>query len=359
MKKQMFRVVCLLGVFISLSGAWANAAELKKEYHEEFDANENTVLNLKNQYGNIDVRNWDQSKVKIDVQVEVKHSNDERAERMLDYIDVKFSSDGNSITAETVIDSKFNRSNNWNNGNDFEINYTVMMPASINLDLSNKYGHVIIEEVAGHADITLKYGKLTVSKLSRGNVKPLNTVSLGYASGSSIAECNWLKANIKYSSLDIEKAKAIVAYTSYMKLKIAEVSSVVIEGKYDGYTFGKISNLVVKSSYSGIKAEELSQKLEAETKYTNASIGYMPADFELINISTSYGTYKIGLDEDASYEMEGEASYGKIQYHDSGKISRIQENNSMTVYGKVGNASSPSAEVKVSTKYGNVKLNEE
>jgi hypothetical protein len=115
---------------------------------------------------------------------------------------------------------------------------------------------------------------------------------------------------------------------------------------------------VVKSSYSGIKAEELSQKLEAETKYTNATIGYMPADFEGINISTSYGTYKIGLDEKASYEMEGEASYGKIQYHDSGKVSRIQENNSMKVYGTVGPDPNPSAKVEVKARYGSIRLNE-
>ena len=67
MKNQMFRVGFLLGVFISLSGAWASAAELTKEYHEEFDADKNTVFKISNQYGNIDIRNWEQNTVKIDV----------------------------------------------------------------------------------------------------------------------------------------------------------------------------------------------------------------------------------------------------------------------------------------------------
>ncbi len=358
MKTKKYRVVFFIGVFLSLSGAWAYAEEISKEYHEEFDADKNTVLTLKNKYGNIDIQNWDKPSIKIDVKVTVKHSNREKAEKVLDYINVKFSSGTNSVSAETNIDERFSRSGNWKGGNDFEINYTVQMPADINLDLSNKYGHVLIDEVAGHAKIVLNYGKLTVDKLSRGNVKPLNTLNLAYASGSSITECSWLKANIKYSSLDIEKAKAFVGYTSYMKLSIDEVSSVVIEGKYDGYTFGTLSNLVVNTRYSSIKADVLSKKLEAETKYTNVTIGSMPADFEGINITSGYGTYRIGLDEEASFNLEGDASYAKIYYHEGGRVSRIQENNSMEVNGTVGPNLNPTAVVKITTRYGNVKLNE-
>ncbi len=356
MKVQKFKSIFLLGVFLSISGIWAQAEELTKEFHEEFNANENTELTLKNKYGSIDVQNWDSPKIKIDVIVVVKHSNADKANKLLSYIDVIFSSNGNTVKAETRIDEKFSRSGNCQNDNDFEINYTVQMPKEVNLNLYNKYGHVFIDEVAGHANIDVKYGKLTVNKLSRGNVKPLNTVNLAYASGSSITECNWLKANIKYSGLSIEKARAFVGCTSYMKLSIDEVSSVVIEGKYDGYTFGTLSNLVINTNYSDIKADVLDKKLETDTRYTNFTIKYMPASFEAINIDSKYGTYRIGIDENASYKLDGEAGYGKIFYHDTGSMSRIQENNSLKVYGNVGTAENPSAEVKVTTKYGNIKL---
>jgi hypothetical protein len=356
--KQKFKSILLLGVFLSLTGIWTYASELTKEFHEEFDANENTVLKLLNKYGNIDVQNWETQKIKIDVIVKVKHSNSERAERMLGYINVVFSSEGNTVKAETKIDDKFSRLSNWSNGNDFEINYTVQMPKTLDLDLYNKYGHVFIDEVEGHANIELKYGKLTVNKLGRGNDKPLNTVNLAYANGSSINECNWLKANIKYSGLDIEKAKAIVGYTSYMKLTVDEVSSVVLEGKYDVYTFGTISNLVMNASYSTVKADELSKKLEADTKYTNVTVKYVPPSFDGININTKYGTYRLGVDENASYNIDGEAGYSKIYYHDTGKVSKIQENTSMKVNGTVGSQTDPSAKVKIVTKYGNVKLRE-
>ena len=358
MKKQTFRSALLISVFLGLAGPWAHATELTKEFHEEYKADASTVLTLMNKYGNIDVQNWENPRIKIDVVVTVKHSNPERAEKMLSYINVAFSSSGNSVKAETQIDEKFSRSSNWSNGNDFEINYTVQMPAKINLDLFNKYGHVIIDEVDGLANIDLKYGKLTVNKLGRGDEKPLNTVNLAYANGSSITECSWLKANIKYSGLDIEKAKAIVAYTSYMKLNVGEVSSVVIEGKYDGYTFGNLANLVLNTSYSSVKINELSEKLEVQSRYTNVNVESVPAGFDEISIDSKYGTFRIGIDENASYKLDGEASYAKIYYHDTGKVSKIQENTSMKVNGNVGTQANPTAEVKVLTRYGNVKLDD-
>jgi hypothetical protein len=274
---------------------------------------------------------------------------------MLEDINVEFSTSGNTVEVETVIEERFSRSNRERNDG-FEINYSIQMPKDIDLELSNKYGHAFLDELSGHAQLDVKYGKLTVNKLYRGRQKPLNTVSLAYASGSSIAECNWLKANIKYSSLDIDKAKAFVGYTSYMKLSIDEASSVVIEGKYDSYNLGKLSNLVVKSNYSGISADELTKKLEADTRYSSCNIEYMPPTFESINVESSYGGYKIGLDREASYELDGEASYAKISYHESGRVSRIQESNSLKVSGRVGPDENSPATVKVRTRYASVRL---
>ncbi len=358
MKAKRFNAVLLLAVFLGSGPAVISAQEtLTKEYHEQYDTKEYSKLILYNKYGNIDVQNWEDPSIKIDVVIKVKHSNAEKAQRMLDDISVNFTTEGSAVKAETVFNDRFSRSSGGND-NEFEINYTVQMPKEMDLELSHKYGHAYIDEISGHALLDLKYGKLTVNKLNRGNEKPLNTVSLAYASGSEISECSWLKANIKYSSLDIEKAKAFVGYTSYMKLSIDEASSVVIEGKYDNYSFGKLSNLVVNSSYSGIEADELSKKLEADTKYTNCKIEYIPATFESINIESGYGGYKIGIDKDASYALEGEASYGKINYPDIGSVSRIQESNSMKVYGKVGKDENPSATVNVRVRYANVKLDD-
>ena len=355
MKTKIFNQILLLGIFLVLGPA-INAQEyLTKEYHEQYDTKAYSKLILYNKYGNVDINNWDRPSINIDVVIQVKHSNDERAQKMLDDISVVFSTAGGAVKAETVFSDRFNRMGGRSDG-DFEINYAVQMPKKMDLELSHKYGHTFIDEISGHAQLELKYGKLTVNRLTRGNEKPLNTVILGYASGSSINECSWLKADIKYSSLDIEKAQAFVGYTSYMKLKIEEASSVVIEGKYDTYSFGKLSNLVINSKYSNISVDELSDKLEAETRYSECKIEYMPPEFESINIDAKYGDIRIGIDKDASYQLDGQASYAKITFQDNDRVSRIQEGSSLKVYGRVGKAENPTATVKVNTGYCGVRL---
>jgi hypothetical protein len=357
MKAQKFKTAFLVCIILFVNSLIISAQqEVSKEFHEEYDASDQTSLLLDNKYGNIDIRDWDRQQVKIDVFVTVKHSNPERAQRLLDDIDVSFSSSGNQIKVVTEIDPRFSRNSQWGNGKAFEINYTVQMPKQVNLELYNKYGNVFISELTGEAQIDVSYGKLTANKLSRGNEKPLHTVNLAYSNGCSISECDWLKANIKYSRLTIDKATAIVSSSRYSKLFVEEASSVVIDGKYDGYEFGKLANLVIMTSYSGIQADEVSDKLELELGYTDTKIESMPASFESVNINSRYGTIRVGLDKNASYRLDGEAGYSKIYFHDTGKVSRIQENTSMKVSGTVGPAPNPLATVKVSTRYGNVRL---
>ena len=356
MRTLRFKAVILLGIFIGIGCVPLSARDtVNKEFHEEYDANDQTKLKLDNKYGNIDIRDWDRPKVMIDVIVTVENSSRDKAMKLLDFVNIKFTKSGNEIIVETVLDSKFSRSNQVN-GNDFEINYTVQMPKDVNLDLSNKYGHVFISELAGEALIDVKYGKLTANKLSRGNVKPLHTVNLAYSTGSSISECSWLKTNLKYSKLTIDQAKAIVVYSAYSKLNVDEASSIVVDGKYDDYELGNLDNLVINTAYSGLKVDELSDKLELISRYTGVRIEYMPESFESVNIDSKYGSVRIGINEMASYKLDGEAGYSKIYFHDTGNVSKIQENNSMKVNGIVGTGNNPSATVSVITKYGSVRL---
>ncbi|KPK80979.1 MAG: hypothetical protein AMS27_15920 [Bacteroides sp. SM23_62_1] len=356
MKAKRFNTLFLgLGILF-FSSQWMNAQnEVKKEFHEEFKADKNTILTVDNKYGDVDLKDWGNPAVKIDVVITVKNTNAEKAERLLSYIDVVISQEGNTISAKTVFDEKFSKSSSWRDDNDLNIDYTIQMPRDIELNLYNKYGNVFISEITGKATIGLKYGKLKANRIFRGDVKPLSEIDLGY-SDASIEECSWLKVNMKYSKLNLTKSTAVILLSKYSTFNMDEGSSVVIESKYDHYEFGDLSNLVVNTAYSGIKVNEVKEKLSCETSYTDCHVGYIPPAFESIDINTKYGGYRIGIDPNASYNLDGFAEYAKIQYHDAGNVSRIVENTSMKVFGTVGKNASPTANVKVLSKYGNIRL---
>lgn len=356
MKTKRFSLLfAVLAMFILVPLSLYAQNEQTKEYHEEFSADKNTILTVENKYGNVDMKDWENNSVKIDVIVTVSNSNSEKAERLLSYIDVVISQEGNEIIAKTVFDEKFSRSSNWRDDNDLSIDYTIQMPKDLAVNLNNKYGNIFISELTGKANIVLKYGKMKANKISRGDEKPLSAIDLGY-SDASIEESDWLKINMKYSKLDMTNTTAIVLLSKYSKLSIDDCSSLVIEGKYDTYDLGSLSNLVATCSYSGFKIEEVKEKLNLDTRYTDCTVEYVPPAFETIDIQTKYGGYRIGIDDNASYNLDGFAEYAKIQYHDTGNVSRITENTSTKVFGTVGNDPDPSASVKVVSKYGNVRL---
>ena len=355
MKKRKFKTIVLLSlVSVILIPPGFAQNEVTKEFHESFNADDNTRLVIDNKYGNIDIKDWDQNTVKIDVIVTVKHSNRDKAEKLLDYINVNIGEEGNEIKAITSFDDKFG--NLAGDNSDKSVNYTVQMPADISIAIANKYGDVFINKVTGHADVSVKYGNLKANKILYGDEKPLSQVNLKYSESSSIEEANWLKLDMKYAHLNIDNVKALVLLSGYSEVEVGGASSIVSEGGYDQYRFGKLDNFVTTTKYSNIKIEEISKKFDCTSKYSSVKIGYMPAGFESVTVDNKYGGFKIGIDDNASYKLEGEASYAKINYNETGRVNRISENNRMTVSGTVGNDSGTKSSVKIQTSYGSVYL---
>ncbi len=362
MKPQTFKKgFYLLLIFpLFLNQAVAQNNELTKEYHEEYGVTENTKLILDNKFGNVDIKDWDQEKINIDILVTVEHSNKTTAEKLLEYINVEFDQSGDEITVKTVFDDRFNRES-WSrgkNGKRFSIDYTVNLPKDLNLNLSNKYGDTFINELTGEALINVKYGNLKANKIIRGKVDPLSKVILKYGKGF-IEEADWLKLEVKYChKFELNKATALVVMSGYSKVYIDKASSIVVDSKYDNFTIGEINNFVAESGYTDYTFDQVNKKFSLISKYANCGVKTIPSTFEEIEIDSKYGNVKLGIDPGASYQLKGEAGYGKITFPSTGKVSRISSSHSMTVDGVVGTDSSPKATVRILTKYGSVYLNE-
>ena len=137
MKKLKFKIIALVPILalMLMPSAWAQN-EVTKEYHESYSADNSTKLVIENKYGNIDIKDWDQNQVKIDVIVTVKHSNSDKAARILDNIEVTIKESGSEIKAVTSIDDKFG---NFGNNTEISVDFSVQMPSDININIANKY----------------------------------------------------------------------------------------------------------------------------------------------------------------------------------------------------------------------------
>jgi hypothetical protein len=358
MKKTDYKPGTLLFISLFLLSFTLTAQEVTKEFHKEYKAGAATTLDISNRYGDVVIQSWDKDQIVIDVKVTVELPNKEKAEKLLSYIDVQFSEGDNLISAKTVIDEKFNFSGWGGDSKRFSIDYNIKMPVETALALSNKYGNTDIDELHGLVNLVVKYGNLTAGKLTRGNVKPISTLSVAYGKGE-IDETGWLDLNIRYcGNMTITKSQAILLDSRYSKLSIGSTSSIVGESKYDNIRIENINNLVLENGYTETKIGELTKKLTYDGSYGSFSIERVPAGFESLDVETRYMGVSLGISESANYNLEASVKYGGLKYNEDNfkNVKRIIENNSQEIEGIVGKGESPSAKVNVVASYGSVKL---
>jgi len=357
MKRLLLSGTVGIMLIVLFTGLSAQENQVSKNYHQEYPVSKNSSLLIENKYGSIDVKNWNENRITIDVVVKLDNHNKDKAKKQLEQIKIEFSQNGDEIKAITNFDDNFSSGHGWFNSDNREmtINYTVNMPASLDVTLKNKYGDIFINELTGKTEIYLKYGNLKANKILRSNSEPLAYLNMGYANGS-IEECSWLKMDLKYSKLNIEKSKALVIVSKYSKLMIEDCSSIVAESKYDEYKVEKLTNIVVTAGYTGFTFGEISRKIDANIRYGDFKVGKIPATFESIKIDNEYGGVRLAIDPDASYMINGHARYAKIVVPEEGKLSRIEENTSSTISGVVGKNEATKSKVTIETSYGGVKL---
>lgn len=358
MKKLHYKTGSLLIAALLFFPLFTQAEEAVKEFHKEYTPGPNTTLEINNRYGDVVIASWDNNQIVIDVKVTVELPSKEKAEKLISFIDVQFSEDGDLILARTVIEDKFSFTGWGGESKKFSIDYNVKMPSKTALKLANRYGNTKINELAGLVNLDIKYGNITAGKLTRGNEKPWNTLNLAYGKGS-IEETGWLALNIRYTgNLDINKSTAILLDSRYSKLALGETSSVVGESKYDNIKIQRIRNLDLDNGYSDVNVGTLATKLRYEGSYGSFSIESIPADFESVDVAVRYMGVKLGIADNASYELDGHVRYGGLKYNeDNFKFSRrIVENNSTEISGVIGKNDSPKAKVKIDASYGTVRL---
>lgn len=332
--------------------------KLTRELKQEYRVTAGSHIILENIYGSINIKDWDKKFVAIHIIISVESRDRRTAERSMESIEVEFSKVGEIIKAITKVDKRFGNMQSGifsSNGNRLSIDYTVNMPRNLKIDISQKFGDVFITELNGEMKVEVQYGNFNANKLSRGNVKPLASVTMAYSEGN-IAEANWLDLNLKFSGLRIERAHTLNFDTEYSRIFAEDISSITAISKYDRYTLGILNYLDINSKFTNINAERLNKRLEIEASYGGVGVDKIPAGFETLKVNSSYGNITLGIEPTASYMLTGYAAFGKINFPSTGRVNLISGNTDTRVNGFVGTNEKTKSEVIITTRFGNVNL---
>lgn len=349
----MKRVMTLFSIVVVLvlSGARiALADDFVKKFHHEFNVNRQSVFVVDNKYGKVNIQNWDKDQVQVDVVIRVSGSESE-AQKVFEKITIDFSAAANYVRAITQLSESIQSSST------FSIDYDVFMPKYLVLNLTNKFGDVTISGLEGKGNlIDVKYGSLYIHSISDNDDKPRTEISLSYSPNSRIGECNWLKADIMYSTLSVEKSNALIINSKYSKLYLGTCNALVGISKYDKYEMESINKCLMEDvGYSDIKISQLGKKLELTLKYGSCRVGAVDAGFEAITINSNYSGVKVHM-ANVSFQLQANVQYGDIQYSDNNAVSRQKEVTTTKASGAVGADKTTLSKVTIESKYGSVDL---
>jgi hypothetical protein len=346
---RTFPVLLFLALFFALSNnIWAQ--KQTRVIKKDFQINKGDILQIDNKFGDIDILKWDQSQISVSVSLSTEAQTDDEALDILDKMSIEINKEDNIINAETVL----NNESDSKSGNKFAVNYTVYVPEWMNLNLSNKFGNIHIDQISGIVNIDLKHGNLRALSLDRGELNPFNQIELSY-SNAVIENAGSANLILSFSKFEAEEAYTIEADSKYSGIKILKCNSFKSESKYDNFRFEKIRNLDGNLQYSNLHIVDFSGKLELESTFTGVKIDKVLPSFESMKIDNTRGTYKIGIDSETSFDLYGNSKDGDINVSEFTILEKKIDGSEKYVHATSGTAGTEK-EITITVTDGSVSL---
>jgi Putative adhesin len=260
--KTIFKLVLILLMVrnnASAQNAYSqNEIEKKKSITQTYHISGSDRVSLNNKFGDIKINTWTESKVKVDVEIEVNAKTEDKANKMLDGITISHSKTNGQVVFKTKMEGSIYTGNmnggdydngdeesnskgkskegkKWNNQS-MKINYTVYLPASTTLKLYNEFGNMNLPNYTGALDVHNKFGNFVAENLSSTENEIF--VEFGSADIKSITKP---EVTVKFGNCDV----ANIVGNGFLNFEFSGDVNIVLDKS--------VGDLKIKNSYSEIE----------------------------------------------------------------------------------------------------------
>jgi len=278
-----------------------------RSFNKSFHVNREMSLEVNNKYGTIHITPWNKDSVSIRVEVEANSSNLERLHKMFNGININITGSSFQVRAESEfnqnIDILFETFKGMTNKlipseSRLQINYFINAPEYLDMQITNKYGDVYMENNTGKFSLSLSNGNFKANSLNESNQIELtfcdatiNSIKKGYVNASfsdvGIGESQDLKINSISSRFDLKKAGKLDA-----------------ESKRDKFYIGSVYEVRGNSYFTDYRIDDLEKVIDVVTKYGSLNTDNIRKGLDFINISSSYSDISLTFDPATSYNLD-------------------------------------------------------
>jgi len=336
-KNLLFIVLIAIASFMAVTNAgckthYADVSagkEYTREVVKDFTVDSLSSLSIDNKYGNIRIVEGGNGKISFKIEITGKGHTAELAKQYAETVSIVLKKTDNKISAVTKMASL--SCNNCGR----TVNYTVVVPKDVAMNLVNKYGNIFLNDAIKPLTVNVKYGNITA-----------NSVDVA-------------KIEIKYGTTELASCKDAAIETAYGTVKIGSAGKLAINSKYDKITLGTVSYLTLSTDYTNVGIDKINKRFVCSNiKYGNITINNVAADFQQIKISAKYSNTRIAFTKQHSFKANLSAKYGDINTGDlifnGVKNNASSDKNTKTLTGSFG--TNPTATLEIDTTYGNIRL---
>lgn len=349
MKSLISKGLVVLLLVLSASTTMASNKEFSKKLNQSYRVNADAVLEISNRFGKIHCTTWEQNEVAIEVTIRVAMAKEEKAQEMLDQIQVEFTGSREHVRAITQIQKLKMKGPHQ----EMEIDFYVKMPNTLHLDFENKFGDIVLGGHQGPVDITVGYGTCLAVSLPH----PENRFQVSFGK-LKVDEQVAGKCVIKYSDMKIRQAVELEVESSFSELKLLQVDDLELDSRYDELQLGELKKADIECSFSDLEIDQLSQVLRLQTRYGGCEIERVQEGFHRLDINNQFGHVELGFAPAASFALEAQVVFARLRIPErESQVQVVEETATRKTYsGVVGKDSSPSAQVDIESKNGGVEI---
>lgn len=352
--KTTFKILLILLILPLAVSATEKIGKFTKNkvVKKEYTVNKDATLNITNKYGNIDIVTNDSNKIEIMVSITTNGDNEEKVQERLNEITVDFNATSSNVSAKTMIEKSSSSWNIWGNKSNvnMEINYIVKIPLTNNVTLTNDYGSISLDKLAGISKINCAYGKINIGELQNTN----NSINIDYCSKSNIDYMKDGNVNADYSTLHIEKTGRVQLNADYSHLSFGTVTNLDYDCDYGDLKINNCGNLTGNSDYMHTTVGKINGSAILNADYGSIKINALSENFKKINFNTSYTQIKLGINSSNSFDFTATLSYGNLKNTENFTFNKEIVKTSSKYYEGYYNKSNTASTINIVSNYGSI-----
>lgn len=317
---------------VSLSGTQINVdgrgEQKSKEVSQEVNMPKNGEIYIQNSYRSIQVKTWDQQKVKLTTTVFYYDKDDNTSDQeLLDKSNITLKVLGSSVKIKSgstsgstlssfngrvysefyayadqypaqVITTNSSRSN-------FKRALVIYVPGGTKIDIECKYGDVQLPGGINEATVDITNGNLEGGDLSKLILRSKYTsVNLGDVKDAEVELTNGRFSAKNIDNLDIDSKNSNVELAIVKKLTIRSTS--------DEYEMEDVTDLHGRKNYGNLRITRLNGQFELDGVNADIRIKNVSAAVTSIKVDNKYADIRIPLRSAKNYFIDFAGSYSSV-----------------------------------------------